>query len=224
MLAKRHAGAKLALALLWLVGATWVASWQGQAILLGTLVGAALVLERVTPWKLLKTLVPFALFGVGFLWTHALFGNEAVGGDLYSGVTPFLRTLVFGLTSFLFVRATPPSKLVRCLIDWGLSPRVGFAVSAVYQLLPGLTEDMRSLRLALRLRGGMGFFAREGAVLLGLLALTIRKSARLSVAMAARGLDNTPRSWLVEQRWRLADSLTLAVGIIPLITIFARLL
>src|SRR6476659_9184729 len=99
------------------------------------LVAAALiVLERRSPLMVVALMVPFALFGFGFLTTSVLFRHESdyalriahetpFGGTaLSAGLVLFLRAIACGMASALFVLTTDPVALVKAMmVSWRLS-------------------------------------------------------------------------------------------------------
>ena len=140
---------KLAVCLVWIVAVVLVfdARFQIAAILLGFFTLA--VLNRTSPLVLLALMVPFALFGVGFLTTSLLFRKESdfalwVAGEspfssqaFSAGMVLFLRAIACGVISLFFALTTDPGAFVRALMVYCRLPaRVGYSLFAAMQLVP----------------------------------------------------------------------------------------
>jgi energy-coupling factor transport system permease protein len=85
--------------------------------------------------------------------------------------------------------------------------RFAYGALAAYQAVPGLAEDLVTLRQARRVRGLRGWHPR---LLVGLLVRAIRHADQLALAMDARAFGSGPRSTFRPIRWGWPD---LAVGI-----------
>jgi len=109
---------KLAVCCIWLVATVLIfdARFQLAAIFAPAL--ALVALNRTSPFVLLALMVPFALFGFGFLTTSLLFRQESdfalrmAGESLLAspafsaGLTLFLRALACGMISLFFALTT----------------------------------------------------------------------------------------------------------------------
>jgi energy-coupling factor transport system permease protein len=157
--------------------------------------------------------IPFALFGIGFLTTNLAFHQDAdfaqhiaahsvfAAPGWSAGVTLFLRAIAIGLVSALFAITTDPGAFVRTLMaQGGLSPRVGYALFSVLQLVPDLAAEARQIRLAHAMKRGRPPRRLVGPVeaarlLIPLLAFAIRRASRAAIALEARGLGSSgPRT------------------------------
>lgn len=197
---------KLLICLVWLAASVLVfdARFQLAAILAPAL--ALVVLNRTSPLVLLALMVPFCLFGSGFLTTSLLFRQESdfalrmAGESLLSspafsaGITLFLRAVACGMISAFFALTTDPGALVRALMVHGrLPPRIGYSLFAAMQLVPDLASEAQQMRFARAMKTGRRLRRIPGPVeaaslVIPLLAFAIRRAGRAAIAMEARGL------------------------------------
>lgn len=228
-----HPLAKLALALVWLVALTLVfdARFQGACIL--TVLGLLLAADRARPRDILLVLIPFALFGSGFLWSHWLhpaaiagyadsLGDSAArrGGDAAAAIVLFLRAIAYGSVSYAFARTTDAADLVRALMQYlKLPPAFGYGLFSVSQFLPALRQEAEAMRMAHALRSGKPLrripTPREIAgMILPLIASALRRADRSALAMELRGLGpGRPRSLARRLRFQRRDPLFLLAGL-----------
>lgn len=206
MLSALHPLPKLVICLLWMVTAILVfdATFQLAAILLSIV--ALVVLERRSLLLVLGLMVPFALFGFGFLTTSvvfrvdsdfALFAAERspfASQAFSAGLVLFLRAIACGMISAVFVLTTDPGHFIKALMaNWKLSPRIGYALFSALQLVPDLASELRQIRIARAMKKGRppsrlpnpGEFV---TLFIPLLAFAIRRAGRAAIAMEARGL------------------------------------
>jgi len=206
MLSRLHPLGKLAACMTWIAASILIFDLRFQ---LATVIMVALVLvvaERISLLKILALMVPFALFGLGFLTTSLLFGRESdfalrmagespLGSLQFSaGLTLFLRAIACGMVSALFALTTDPGAFVRALmVSWRLPPRFGYSLFSAMQLVPDLAEQAQQIRLARAMKAGRpprripGPFELASLVV-PLLAFAIRRAGRAAIAMEARGL------------------------------------
>ncbi len=232
MLNRLHPLPKLALCLIWIIASLVVFDLQFQLVALGFAMLLLWVAERVALWKILLLMVPFALFGMGFLTTSVLFQREsgfavqmareqgAVQPDLSPGLVLFARVLACGMISALFALTTDAGRLVRALmLHLRLPAPVGFAILQAMHLVPDLGREMQSLRMARAMRAGHALrrIPRPGevmALVIPLLAFGIRRATRAAIAMAARGLhQGRARSQLPQPGITGFDIFASAVGL-----------
>jgi energy-coupling factor transport system permease protein len=207
MLKALHPISKLFVCIVWLVAAVLIfdARFQVASMLM---VGLALiVLNRTSPIILLALMVPFALFGFGFLTTSLLFRQESafalrIAGEspfaspaLSAGITLLLRAVACGMISAFFALTTDPGALVRALMaHCRLKPWIGYSLFAAMQLVPDLASEAQQMRLARVMKSGRPARRVPGLVELSslvvpLLAFAIRRAGRTAIAMEARGLS-----------------------------------
>jgi energy-coupling factor transport system permease protein len=204
---------KLVVCCIWLAAAVLVFDprFQLAAILAPAL--ALIVLHRTSPLVLLALMVPFALFGFGFLTTSLLFRQESdfamrmagesvlASPEFSAGVTLFLRALACGMISLFFALTTDPGLFVRALMRHaGLPPRIGYSLFAAMQLVPDLAGEAQQMRLARAMKSGRRLRRIPGpfelmSLVIPLLAFAIRRAGRTAIAMEARGLGpDAPRT------------------------------
>lgn len=201
--------AKAAMCLLWIAAASLIFDVRFQLATIALAAGALILVDRTPVWMVLAVMVPFALFGFGFLTTGVLFRQDggyvtalsaeaALSSDAAAaGVVLFFRAIACGMASFLFVRTTDPDALVRsAMVHARLPARIGYALFTALHLVPDLLAEMRQIRLARAMRRGRPPSRLIGPVeaaslVIPLLATAIRRATRSAIAMEARGL--TPR-------------------------------
>lgn len=193
--------------------------------------------NRTSPLLLLMLMVPFCLFGFGFLTTSLLFRQESdfaarmAGEALLSspafsaGLTLFLRAVACGMISAFFALTTDPSSLVRALmVHARLPPRIGYSLFAVMQLVPDLASEAQQMRMARAMKTGRRLRRVPGPaevmdLVIPLLAYAIRRAGRMAVALEARGLSpNMPRTVMNAPRFKRSDAFFIitALGIVAL--------
>jgi energy-coupling factor transport system permease protein len=235
MLSSVHPLAKLAVCIIWIVASIMVfdARFQLAAILLCAL--ALMVLERRSPLTVLALMVPFALFGFGFLTTNLLFRQESgfalqmakeapLASEAFSaGIVLFLRAIACGMISALFTLTTDPGGLIKALMaNWRLSPRIGYSLFSVLQLAPDLAAEAQQIRLARAMKRGKppSRFpnpAEAATLLVPLLAYAIRRASHAAIALESRGLGASSHRTIVgAPRSRLRDGIFLAVTLVML--------
>lgn len=194
-----------------------------------------LALGRIHPWQVLRGLFPFMLFGLGFLWMNALLprtsgtvlltlGPMSVSQEgLLNGISFFLRALVFGVWSLLFVATTNPTWFVLSLVhQLKVPPRFAYSALAAYRYLPALQQELAQIQAAHRLRGvgeagGLrGKFQRARRYTIPLLTGALRRATRVAAAMEARAFTGINRSWYRQPRLQTRD-LMFAALIVSLI-------
>jgi len=234
---------KLAVCCIWLVAAVLIfdARFQLAAILVPAL--ALVAFNHTSPFALLALMVPFALFGFGFLTTSLLFRQESdfalrmAGESLLAspafsaGLTLFLRALACGMVSLFFALTTDPGLFVRALMQHArLPPRIGYSLFAGMQLVPDLTAEAQQMRLARAMKSGRRVRRIPGPVevanlVIPLLAYAIRRAGRTAIAMEARGLGpDGPRTILNAPGFHRRDGIFVlaALAMLALCALVAR--
>jgi energy-coupling factor transport system permease protein len=232
MLRSIHPLVKLVLCLAWIASCVAVLDPWFQVITILVAAAALILLDQVSPIRVLVLLIPFAFFGAGFLTTNLVFHREAdfarhvaaqsiLAAPGWSvGVTLFLRAVAIGLVSSTFALTTDPGALVRSLmLHCRLSPRIGYALFSVLQLVPDLAAEARQIRLAHAMKNGRAPRRLLGPIeaarlLIPLLAFAIRRAGRAAIALEARGLGRArPRTIAhVPRLWRRDLLFTVAMG------------
>lgn len=216
MLSALHPLPKLFVCLAWIVAAIAVFDLAFQLVVIGLAVFVLIAVERRSPLLVIGLMVPFALFGFGFLTTTVLFrqpdadalrvaGEAAIAAPaLSAGLTLFFRAIACGLISAVFVLTTDPGGLVKALMDQArLPPRIGYALFSALALVPDLGREAQQIRLARAMRRGRApgrliSPAEMGALLVPLLAYAIRRAGRSALAMEARGLAPAGRRTILD--------------------------
>jgi energy-coupling factor transport system permease protein len=231
MLSTLHPLPKLVICLLWMVTAILVfdARFQIAAILI--CVAVLIGLERRSPLLILGLMVPFALFGFGFLTTSVLFRADSdfalhvarqspfASQAFSAGIVLFLRAIACGMVSAVFVLTTDPGLFIKALMaDWRLSPRIGYSLFSALQLTPDLAAELRQIRIARAMKRGRppSYFIHPGEIVtlfIPLLAFAIRRAGRAAVAMESRGLGaDGVRTILGAPRLRRRDAVFAATA------------
>lgn len=204
-------------------------SFQIALFVMATLL--LLVDARVPPRRLLALMVPFALFGFGFLTTSVLFRAESgfalqmtreQGGtpEVAPGLVLFFRVLACGMTSAVFALTTDPGQFVRALMQHIRLPApMGFALMQAMHMVPDLRAEMLQLRMARAIRLGRPLRCIPTppeivALAIPLLAYAIRRATRAALSFEARGLsDRGPRTHLPQTAIARGDVIGLAAGL-----------
>jgi energy-coupling factor transport system permease protein len=194
-------------------------------IALIALTGLSLVvLNRTSPLLLLALMVPFCLFGFGFLTTSLFFRQDSdfairVAGEALltspafsAGLTLFLRAVACGMISAFFALTTDPGSLVRGLmVHVRLPPRIGYSLFAAMLLVPDLASEAQQMRIARAMKTGRRIRRVPGpgeiiSLVIPLLAYSIRRAGRTAIALEARGLSpNGPRTVMNAPQFSLSD-------------------
>jgi energy-coupling factor transport system permease protein len=227
---------KLGVCLVWLTAAVLIFDPGFQAATIVAIALALIFINRNSPLAILALMAPFALFGFGILTTNLLFRRDsgfavALAGEtlfasraLSAGVTLFLRSLACGMISALFALTTDPGAFVRSLMAYcRLSPRLGYALFAVMQLVPDLVSEAQQMRLARAMKSGRPLRGLPGprealSLAVPLLAYAVRRAGRTAIAMEARGLSTGPRTMANVPPFTWGDGVfvALAIGVIVL--------
>jgi len=129
------------------------------------------------------------------------------------------------LMSFsILVLTTKPSDMVETFVRLGLSPKIGYVMSSVFQIIPQMTETMATITDAQRSRGMetegklitrlKAFFPLISPVVMNSL-ITTRERA---IALEVRGFDSTQKkSFLSELKKTRSDQIFKAALILVFI-------
>lgn len=193
------------------------------------------VLNRTSPLLLLALMVPFCLFGFGFLTTSLLFrqdsefatrmaGEALLSAPAFSaGLTLFLRAVACGMISVFFALTTDPGSLVRALIVHArLPPRIGYSLFAAMLLVPDLAAEAQQMRIARAMKTGRRIRRVPGpgevmSLVIPLLAFAIRRAGRTAVALEARGLSpDGARTVLNAPGFRRSDAIFMIAALVAI--------
>ncbi|WP_274627218.1 energy-coupling factor transporter transmembrane component T family protein [Arvimicrobium flavum] len=213
MLKTLHPLAKLVVCLVWVAASVLIFDARFQLATIVIVVLLLLVVERFSLALILALMLPFALFGFGFLTTSVLFRQDGgfalqmaaesvLASPAFSaGITLFLRAIACGMISALFALTTDPGAFVRSLMaSWRLPPQIAYALFSAMQLVPDLAAEVQQMRLARAMKLGKAPRRIPGPIelsglLIPLLAYAIRRAGRTAIAMEARGLEpGSPRT------------------------------
>ncbi|WP_040206029.1 energy-coupling factor transporter transmembrane component T family protein [Neobacillus jeddahensis] len=145
-------------------------------------------------------------------------------GLLYA-LTITLRVMNIVSAFLILVLTTKPSDLVETLVRKGMSPRIGYVIVSVFQIIPEMMASMSTITDAQRARGMetegklsvrmKAFLPLLGPVILGALINTKERALALEV----RGFNShVPKTYLYEEKthalskWVQAILLLLLVG------------
>lgn len=223
--------AKLAIAMIWLIGLAFTTRPEPPFVIAGLTLGAGSVLGRVRPLDLARALAPLWLVAGVVILSNVLFGAanpdptatevarlgplritaEAVATASALG----LRVTAIASVGAVFALTTEPTRLVDALVQHGAVPeRFAYGALAAYQAIPRFADDLATLRQARRIRGLRGSW--HPRLLVGLLVLAIRHGDRVALSMDARGFGSGPRSRYRIVRWRTADAVLVAASVAAL--------
>ena len=223
MLQEKFAGAPLgklnpltvfAVCLMFFVGVATSFEPMFQISVIGLVTLVLVGIQRVPVLLFLMLMVPFILFGMGFVTTNLLFRQDSdfamhiAGGDnggeaLSAGLTLSLRALAIGTISILFALSVDAGAFVRALIAYLRFPvRLGYALFVAMQLVPDLMAEAAQMRMARAMRAGRPVRRFPGpremaALAVPLLAFAVRRAGRSAIAMEARGFGATPARTMV---------------------------
>ncbi|MDP4162113.1 MAG: energy-coupling factor transporter transmembrane component T [Bacillota bacterium] len=127
-------------------------------------------------------------------------------GLLYASILS-LRVINIVSSFMILVLTTSPSDLVDSLVRKGMSPRIGYVISSVFQIIPEMMAAMETITDAQRARGMetegnlrvriRAFFPLLGPVVLGSLINTKERAMALEV----RGFNaKSPKTYLLDQK------------------------
>lgn len=235
MVGRLHPLPKLAIGLIWIAAAITVFDLRFQIGSVVLAAGLLVVTERVSPLVVLALMVPFALFGFGFLTTSVLFREESgfavmmareqafARPDIAPGLVLFFRAIACGMVSALFALTTDPGQLVRALMrHLRLPASVGYALLQAMHLVPDLLREAQALRLARAMDRGRPMRRVLGPVeamglTVPLLAYAIRRAGRSALAMEVRGFrPGAPRTLPVEPGPGWQDAIAAGLAILLL--------
>jgi energy-coupling factor transport system permease protein len=236
MLSQLHPLAKLCICLVWIVASIVVFDARFQLVTILICACGLVFLERKSPFTVLALMLPFALFGLGFLTTSILFRTESdfaqrmaeeapfTSEAFSAGLVLFLRAIACGMVSAVFALTTDPARLIKAMmVDWRLPPRIGYSLFSVLQLVPDLASEAQQIRLARAMKRGRPPRRFPGPVetvtlLIPLLAYAIRRASRAAIAMEARGLaSGTPRTVIAAPKPGLGDLIFVAATLLMLV-------
>jgi energy-coupling factor transport system permease protein len=230
MLKGFHPLPKLALCLAFILASLLIFRLSFQLALLVLAAGLLVIDARIPLRRVLLLMVPFALFGFGFLTTSVLFRAESGfalqmaqeqggGPEVAPGLVLFFRVLACGMISALFALTTDPGRLVRALMEHVRLPApAGFALMQAMHMVPDLRDEMVQMRMARAIRLGRPLrrfpsLAEAVSLAIPLLAYAIRRATRAALSFEARGLQiGMSRTHLPQPPMTRTDMILASVG------------
>jgi len=175
-----------------------------------------------------KTLSILSLVGVGLFLLNVLFPAEGVDG-VSRGTAVFLRSTCLISLSVGYIFLVDPYDLIRTLMtDLKLPPRMGFAFFAGWNAIPLLKRDLGIIQKAhaVRFAGRRRSFQEYLKTAVVLLAGAVRHGERVTLSMAARGIEDARnRTFIKQVLWTKVDTLYTVLGCVVALTAgIARLL
>jgi energy-coupling factor transport system permease protein len=223
---------KLLVCVIGLAASVLVFDARFQIALIALTGSALVVLNRTSPLHLLALMVPFCLFGFGFLTTSVLFRQDSdfamrMAGEALltspafsAGVTLFLRAVACGMISAFFALTTDPGSLVRALMVHARLPsRIAYSLFAAMLLVPDLAAEAQQMRIARAMKTGCRLRRVPGpaeilSLVIPLLAFGIRRAGRTAIALEARGLSpDGPRTVLNAPSFTRSDAVFIIAAI-----------
>ncbi|TVR62869.1 MAG: energy-coupling factor transporter transmembrane protein EcfT [Spirochaetaceae bacterium] len=188
---------------------------------------------------LLRAMVPFVLFGIGYLWMNLLFGRStgaemiAVGpvsislGAIAVGGALAIRAVCFGVWSMVFVATTDTTDFAIGLMRHVRLPaRIAYAALAAYRFLPLFASERAIIAAAQAVRGvdprlgPIGRLRRSFGRIVPLLATAVRRAERVAIAIESRGFTGErPDFFYRDVRFRRRDTIAIVVAAIVLVAI-----
>lgn len=198
----------------------------GKLWMFGVFIGISLAM--LISGKIMKKVVPLIAFSFTILITifviHGLFhqGNENVLFQV--GVLRFYQEGVFyavkiGLNILnillafaVFILTTKPTELVEDLERIGFSPKIGYVISSVFQIVPQMSGTMNTILDAQRSRGmeTEGSLRTRAKSFLPLISPVVMSSLintrERAVALEIRGFGgNNKKTYLRENKMKVQD-------------------
>lgn len=194
--------------------------------------------------KTFKKAMPLMAFSFTILITifiiHGLFNHENATVLFSVGVLKFYKEGVmyalhisFNILNMLLcfavlVLTTKPSDLVEDMERIGFSPRFGYILSSVFQIIPQMIGTVSTITDAQRSRGletegslltrAKAFIPLIGPVVMSSLANTRERA----IALEVRGFDsNHPKTFLYEKKKKKTDTIIRYLMIVAIISAIA---
>lgn len=168
--------------------------------------------------------VLFTIIPAGKILGQPYVGLDFTREGAAYGLMQSLRLLAVTLAGLAICMSTSPERLVAALSRVRVPVAIGFMTVAALRFVPTMIEEWVTVRRSARLRGagcrGTTWPRRmklELALLLPVLAASLRRANALATAITCRGFDATqPRTFYPELRFSLAQR-TALVSIVLLV-------
>lgn len=169
----------------------------------------AVAVGKLRVGKFLKILLPLSSVSFSLFFMNLLFPAQGVNG-LARGTAVFLRSFSLISLSTAYIAMVDPYDVIRALIqNWKLPYRIGYALFAGWNTIPLIRRDIELIQKAqdIRSAGKKSKKIPPSRLPVTLLSGVILHGERLSLSMAARGLDTCEkRSFIVPVPWKRTDT------------------
>ena len=189
--------------------------------------------------SLLRAMVPFVLFGIGYLWMNLLFGRSTEGdrvalgpisvslGSVAVGGALAIRAVCFGVWSMVFVATTDTTDFAIGLMRHVRLPaRIAYAALAAYRFLPLFASERAIIAAAQAVRGvnprvgPIARIRRSFGRIVPLLATAVRRAERVAIAIESRGFTGErPEFFYRDVRFRGRDVTAIVIAATFLVAI-----
>ena len=209
---------------------------SGNLLAFGIFIGISLVM--LISGKIIRKVFPLIAFSFTILITifliHGLFNHENATVLFVAGPLKFYREgmmyalrISFNVLNMLlafavFVLTTKPVELVEDLERIGFSPKIGYVISSVFQIVPQMSGAMNTIMDAQRSRGlETGSLIARAKSFLPLISPVVMSSLintrERAIALEIRGFEaGEKKSYLREDKMKALDRI-LCVGMLVLI-------
>lgn len=167
-----------------------------------------------------ENVTPFIKFGKLVFYKEGLFFALGIG----------LNVLNLLLAFSVLILTTKPSDLVEALVRIGLSPKLGYVLSSVFQIIPQMSSTMETITDAQRSRG----METEGKLLVRLKAFmpliapvvmnSLINTRERAIALEVRGFNSDlPKSYInVHPKSKVDYMVKVILGILLIGSIIGR--
>ena len=210
--------------------------WGHKGVTVGCILGSIIllvigkVLKKTVPilgcsaFMIITVIVIQGLFRVGNVTPLVKIGTLVFYKEgLYFAFGIGLNVVNLLLAVCVLVLTTKPSDLVEALVRIGLSPKIGYVLSSVFQMIPQMATTMSTITDAQRSRGMetegnlykriKAFFPLIGPVVMNSLVATRERA----IALEVRGFNaKTKRSYLNQYQPTQVDKMIRVILLILL--------
>ena len=225
--------------LMYIAAAISIPLISGRLWMFGVFIAVSLLV--LASGKILKKTLPLIAFSFTILLTifliHGLFNQKNVNvlfqvvGLIFYALHIGLNILNMLLSFAVFVLSTKPSEFVDELEKRGFSPRFGYIVTSVFQIIPQMMGTMNTIMDAQRSRGleTEGNLRTRGKAFLPLISPVVMSSLintrERAIALEVRGFGaGKKKTWLTERTRHKGDrEITIFLGVCILAAVVWRI-
>ena len=209
--------------LMYIAAAISIPLISGRLWMFGVFIAVSLLV--LASGKILKKTLPLIAFSFTILLTifliHGLFNQKNVNVNILNMLLSFA----------VFVLSTKPSEFVDELEKRGFSPRFGYIVTSVFQIIPQMMGTMNTIMDAQRSRGleTEGNLRTRGKAFLPLISPAVMSSLintrERAIALEVRGFGaGKKKTWLTERTRHKGDrEITIFLGVCILAAVVWRI-